>query len=449
MNESRTATRIPGRWWVAGMLLGICLLAGCRTLQTPFDDYFAKRREQELDRMANADGIRGPLSRGLFNRNKDRNQSLTPAAGRDDYDKAERTFKNGQYAEAEKAAKAIAKKYRGSPVREDALFLKAESQFAQKQYSWAQDSYGELVKEFPNTRYLEKRNKRLFAIAKYWLREPEYVTSDDVKLVGHKEGGKARVNVRAQSKSQPFDITRTVPILPNLWDRSRPVFDTEGRALQALRSIWTSDATGSLADDALMLSASYHLRSRNYLEADHLLTLLREEYPKSPHNQNAHLLSGFVKHASYQGPKFDDRTLDAAKHLKKNSLNLYPKGGHADRLRDDLRKIAEQKASGDWATVQFYLRKNKQHSASIYCREIIRLYPQTSYADRARKLLKTLKAPPPASPKPDTLRKPKWPLQMPSVKFPQLPRIALPSWGGEPKRLPNEDPDPNRDPNRT
>lgn len=434
MIRSRTNESHPLR--AAALTLAVvacaCVFAGCQTIQTPFSDWMAKRRDREIDRMANADSVQGPLQRRLTGRKQQESASLSPAAGRDEFAQAERLYKEGKYGEAEKLAKAVAKKYKGSPVREDALFLIAEAQFAQKKYSWAQDSYVKLVKDFPSTRYLERRNKRLFEIARYWLREPEYVTSDDVKLVAHGNGRKENVRVRAQSKSRPFDVTRTIPILPNLWDRSRPVFDTEGRALQALRSIWMSDATGSLADDALMMTASHHLRNRNYLEADHTLSMLREEYPKSPHNKHAHILSGFVKQASYQGPEYDDKVLAAAEQLKQNTLQLYPKDEHAERLRDDLRRINEQKASGDWAMVKYYQRKGKDRSVAIYCREIIRLYPQTKYADMARAALKDLNVSPPPSPKPEDLRKPDWGVKLlpvPKLEAPSLPRVSLPTFG--------------------
>ncbi len=82
---------------------------------------------------------------------------------------------------------------------------------------------------------------------------------------------------------------------PNFTDKTRPYFDTTGRALDALKSIWLNDPTGPLADDALMLSASYYLRKGDYVEADHLYELLRKEFPKSRHIENAYVLGCHCK----------------------------------------------------------------------------------------------------------------------------------------------------------
>src|SRR5690606_41681136 len=58
-------------------------------------------------------------------------------------------------------------------------------------------------------------------------------------------------------------------------------------AIQSLKTIWMNDPTGPLADDALMLTATYYLRKGDFLEADHFFTILREEFPKSPHLQRS------------------------------------------------------------------------------------------------------------------------------------------------------------------
>src|SRR5690606_10634147 len=126
------------------------------------------------------------------------------------------------------------------------------------------------------------------------------------------------------SGEQSNDPTRKVPILPNFHDRKRPVFDTNGRALQALKSVWLKDPTGPLADDALMLAASHYVRKGDYIEADHHYTLLREQFPKSPHLQTAFVVGSHVKLMSYQGAPYDGKNLDDAESLKESTLRLFP-----------------------------------------------------------------------------------------------------------------------------
>ncbi|MFQ5731945.1 MAG: outer membrane protein assembly factor BamD [Planctomycetaceae bacterium] len=421
MNESaRTIRRAAGRAWA--FVWAACLLSGCQTLRSPLDGLFGgKDRDDEIRRMANADDVRGPLQRLLSRRKK--SKSLSPAAGRDEFEAAQKLFEDKKFKQAEKAAKKIAGKYKNSPVREDALFLIAEAQFRQKRYSWAQDSYDLVVKEFPSTRYLETRNKRLFAIARTWLDDPSYATSDNIQLADFNPDG-ARIHAAVKNKTKRgFDLSRSVPIFPNVWDRTRPVFDTDGRALQALKSIWQHDPTGTLADDALMLTASYYLRKGDYVEADHIFSILRDEYPKSRHAENAHVLGSFAKQASYQGPQYDDKVLDVAKELKTRTLRLYPDTPERARLQRDLRQIESAKAAADWEDVRFYQRKNRPVAVKIYCEDIIRDYPDTSYAEKARKVLAAMG-------EPTRRRRTRRPTpEPPRRKTPRLfraPKLALP-----------------------
>ncbi|MCH8828380.1 MAG: outer membrane protein assembly factor BamD [Planctomycetes bacterium] len=400
----------------------------------------AADEDKEIRRLADTDGIRGPLERDLHGR-KVRAQSLKSAAGREQFERVRELYDRKEYAQAEKLAKKIAKKYKNSPIREEALFLIAEAQFQQKQYSWAQDSYEKLVHDFPSTRYQNTRERRLFFIARYWMPGEKFVTTDDVKLVGHdKSLADAELAIKPRKANSRWkDPTRVIPILPNLWDRTRPVFDTEGRAIQALKSIWQHNPTGPLADDALMLTASIYLRKKNYVEADHIYKILREEYPKSRHTRNAFVLGGFVKQASYQGPDYDGKALDEAAQLKNSTLRLYPNHPDRDHLRDDLRKIKEAKAAADWEDVVFWQRKNKPRAAAVYCREILRLYPGTTYADRARQVLRKMQAD--AKPirrvKPQTGTAKKPASREPRRLF-RLPRFSLPAFPGFRKVKPKE-----------
>ncbi|GAB4159231.1 MAG: hypothetical protein Tsb009_36530 [Planctomycetaceae bacterium] len=398
-------------------------------------EFFGKTEDEKVRELANTDGILGPKERQLRSRAALLNGSLGNAAGREEFRRAEREFQQKNYSVAEDMAKNIVKKHEGSPVREDALFLLGEAQFAQGKYPAAVDSYEQLVKDFPATRYQKTRNQRLFAIAKHWLKDPQYITTDDVKLASHQENaGKSslRINPEKQPRRIWTDPTRTIPILPNFVDRSRPVFDTEGRALQALKSIWVNDPTGPLADDALMLTASYYVRKRDFVEADHIYDILREEYPKSPHTKNAIHLGSFVKMASYQGPEYDDKVLNSAQELKKTSLRLYPNDPMNDRIRDELRRIQELKAAADWEYVTHYQKKGKPRAVAVYCREIIRLYPTTSYADRARQLLLAMNAQTKPAPKPAPVREePKEPgaprrlFSLPKFAIPALPKFRF------------------------
>ncbi|MBT6485190.1 MAG: outer membrane protein assembly factor BamD [Planctomycetaceae bacterium] len=317
-------------------------------------------------------------------------RNFRPAEGIAELDKAETLFNDGEYKAAEKRFGQIAKKYKDSQIEEDALFLRAESQFEQKHYPAAQDGYDTLFNKFPSTRYMPQATQRLFTISRTWLRFPEVVTSGDIEQVNFEDPKSSPLP--KPDKDQSFQLTRAVPILPNAFDRTRPVFDTEGRALEALKSIWLHDPTGPLADDALMLTASYHLRKGDHMEAARVYTILRQEYPKSQHLQNAFVLGSHVRLMSYQGDKYDGKALEEARQLKESTLKLFPNSQERGRLNSDLAKIEEAEAARDWEMVVYWGKKAKPRAVAVYCRQIIDEHPDTSYADRARAKLDELRA---------------------------------------------------------
>lgn len=368
----------------AVVIAALALLGGCQSplMRSAFkaDDAYAE--------MTSTDKIHGPLGR-WFGRTQDQSNAAVfgPPPGQDEFEAAQKLADAGNWAQAEKELKRIVKKYKSSSIHEDALFLLAEARFQQQKYSWAQDSFDELLKEYPSTRYMDRTTRRLFAIARHWLGAPQAASSTgDVQTAGFDESAAARL----PTPSTHRDPTLAVPILPNLWDRTRPVFDTHGRALQALKSIWLNDPTGPLADDALMLTAAYHLRKEDYLEADRIFNILREEYPKSPHLQDAFVLGSHVKLMSYQGAAYDGKSLLGAEQLKESALRLFPDTVDKQRLSRELALIEEAKAQKDWEMVLYYLKKNNTRGAVIYCQEVIRNYPRTRFAAEARKKLAEL-----------------------------------------------------------
>ncbi len=239
------------------------------------------------------------------------------------------------------------------------------------------------MKAYPSSRYMDKSTHRLFTIARDWLGFPDFATVGDVQQVNLDE---PMENAKVKREKPPHSN----PILPNLFDRSRPVFDTNGRALQALKAIWLNDPTGPLADDALMLTASHHLRIGNHMEASRNFTLLREEYPKSEHLQAAFTLGSHVKLMSYQGAAYDSKVLMDAEKLKQSTLRLFPDIRERQRIEKELRSIYEAKAQRDWELVVFYGRKNKPRAQVVYCKQILRNFPESSYAMRAQELLSEL-----------------------------------------------------------
>ena len=169
--------------------------------------------------------------------------------------------------------------------------------------------------KYPNSPHLDKVIRRQFDIARYWEKYPDY---------------------------DPHWVTTA-----NLFDKTRPLFDTLGRSMKTYENIRLNDPTGPLADDAIMAAAnSYFLRGR-YNDADYQYELLRNEYPRSEHQFKAHILGLQCKLRKYQGPDYDGMPLEEAKKLVKQ-LKVQFAGELDPEERQQLAEIqgAAQSAIG-------------------------------------------------------------------------------------------------------
>jgi len=260
-------------------------------------------------------------------------------------------FRRQEYAEAAKQFKQAIARGPGSKLEQDAMFYKAESLFFAKQYPDAIDAYDKLLKEHPNSSHLDEVVRRQFDIARYWEKHHQY--------------------------KPHWAVT------PNALDKTRPLFDTLGRALKTYENIRLNDPTGPLADDAIMATANSHFLRGRYEDADYNYQLLRREYPRSEHQYEAHILGLRCKLRRYQGADYDEAPLREAKQLVKQLKVQF--GGELtseqrDRLVEDQGEINHQLALRHYKMAKYYDDTKHYGSAKFYYAQIARDYPKTELA---------------------------------------------------------------------
>lgn len=268
---------------------------------------------------------------------------------------ADGLFRDRKYAEASKQYKVAIDRWPDSVIEEDALWQLAECWFFMDKYPKAEDCYDELVKKYANSRYLDRVAQRQFVIAQYWIaldQKHNYMT-----------------------------------IVPNLADRSRPLFDTRGRAIKAYDHVRINDPRGALADDSIMAQANAHFVDRQWLDADYFYSLLRTEYPDSDFLLQAHLIGLQAKLRAYQGPGYEGGILDEAELLADQTIVQFPdqlNGDEAERVQTTRAAIAAQQATRHWNRAEFYAKGEHYTSARIYYSLLARDYPKTMLAQQAR-----------------------------------------------------------------
>jgi outer membrane protein assembly factor BamD (BamD/ComL family) len=271
------------------------------------------------------------------------------------YAEGEALFRAQKYSTATKKFKEAAGRWPDSKLQQDALFYLAESEFFDKQYPEAVAAYDKLLEEHPNTPHLDKVINRQFEIARYWEEHHEY---------------------------QPHWATT-----PNVLDETRPLFDTLGHALRTYEGIRLNDPTGPMADDAIMASGnSFFLRGR-YGDADYQYELLRNEYPRSEHQFEAHILGLQCKLRKYQGPDYDATPLLEAKKLVKQLKVQFTgqlNSKELTRQSEIQAQLNQQLAERDMKMAKYFDDGAHYGSAKFYYAQLVRDYPNTPLANQAK-----------------------------------------------------------------
>ena len=275
---------------------------------------------------------------------------------------ADTSYRKGDYPAAIPQYKKVIDRWPDSAIEEDAMWQLAECYFFTDQYPKAEDAYDELVRKYANTRYLDRIAQRQFVIGDYWLKLDQrngYWT-----------------------------------LVPNVADRSRPLFDTRGRALKTFDHVRMNSPRGPLADDSLMAQGNAHFVDRQWLDADYFYGLLRSEYPDSDFLLEAHLLGLQSKIRSYQGPGYEGGVLDEAEILADQTLVQFPDQLDSEeerRLLETRARIAEQQAKRHFNRASFYEKGEHYSAARIYYGLVARDYSTTSLAGEALAKLDTIK----------------------------------------------------------
>lgn len=277
-------------------------------------------------------------------------------------------FNQKNYSPAATKFEAASDRWPGTDLAAKALFNLGEAHFFDNEFKEASDAYITLLDKHPSTPKLDATVERLWEIAQYW--EKAYF---------------------ADSWHAPFDFNPT--------DGTRPNADTVGHAVRLYEAIRLNDPTGPRADDSIMATAGIHFRRQRFADADYHYTLLRDEYPRSDHQFEAHVLGLQAKLQRYHGPDYDGTPLRAAERLEERTRVNFS-GRLTDeertRLRDVRAQVARATEERDLRMVEFYEGQEQIASAKYYLARISEDYSGSPVAEKAEERLATYEGKPDA-----------------------------------------------------
>ena len=255
-----------------------------------------------------------------------------------------------------------------SAVALDGYFMAGEAMFFADHYAKANKHYEELIKAFPNNRYIDIVDQRRYSIAQYWL------------------------EIDRQNPEELYYV--------NFFDKTRPWKDARGNGMRVYDKIRIDDPTGKLADDATLALGNENFTRRKFLKADEYYSDLRKAYPSSEHQFTAHFVGLKAKLNSYNGPAYSGAPLDEAEKLVKHMRRAFPQECEAEReyIERAAAEIRFKKAERLAFLAQYYDNRAEYRAARHHYERIAADYPDTPLAARAQERAGQIAGLPPVPP---------------------------------------------------
>ena len=197
-------------------------------------------------------------------------------------------YRRTEYAKAEALYHAVAQDSKASPTNvQEGLFYEAECLRMQGCYPKAADTYNDLLNKFATTPYRDQAVQHMFDIANYWL--------DDTR--------------KDMEQWQEYKDKKRWLYWTHIWnwDKTKPILDEQGRAVEKLEQVRLNDINGPMADQALFYAGSVAMYNNDWKAADGYFTQIYEHHPNSPLAPKAIEYAIMAKNLSTGGPEYDGR----------------------------------------------------------------------------------------------------------------------------------------------
>jgi outer membrane protein assembly factor BamD (BamD/ComL family) len=283
-------------------------------------------------------------------------------------------FRKEEYYKAEALFGRVADRDKGPPLAiQEAMYYRAECLRLSGHLPKACDTYAALLNKFPTSSYREQCCQRMYDIANYWLDD----TWDEMKRT--KDGKEW---------------------LPSFnwfhFGNTKPFFDSEGRAIEAMEKVRLYDLSGPLADQALYRCGVVKMYREDWREADHYFSQVALRHPESELAPRALQFAVFSKQMATGGSDYDGRKTAEARKLIQTALASYPQIANDPKKREYLERqrqsIDEQQADKELKMAEFYRRTGHPASAYYYYELVRRRYPNTEAARKAAERWNGLRA---------------------------------------------------------
>ena len=268
-----------------------------------------------------------------------------PDADRALFEKGKAALEAGRHRSAAGTLKQLIKKYPTSVYREEAMWVRAEALFAQKEYYKAFEQYESLITQYAGSPRYADALRREMEIAELYF-------------------GPARRRVLG------------IPMLSG-----------EMEAVEILRRAYEHQPTGRLAAACVLRIADYYWGKGRWEEAEDYYDKYCREFPNGQSVRHAELRRAECAIERCRGPRYDTDSLKLAQDRLEQYRRKYPEAAREQGVDAKIAALRDERAQAVYEVAAYYARAGDALAAAYYAERVEREFPGSPWAERGRELL--------------------------------------------------------------
>ena len=158
-------------------------------------------------------------------------------------------------------------------------------------------------------------------------------------------------------------------------------------ALQMLDRIQDRQRASAVAEQSGLRVADYYYSVGKFPEAIDAYSDFLRRYPYSQYVRKAELRRAESSLANFHGLLFDFTPLVDSRERLATSSDEFPQSSEELQVRAIDDRIYQLEGEKDLEIARYYYRAGKKHASAYYYKRVIENWPETSFADTARKEL--------------------------------------------------------------
>jgi outer membrane assembly lipoprotein YfiO len=166
-----------------------------------------------------------------------------------------------------------------------------------------------------------------------------------------------------------------------------PIVPMQEEAIEMLYRIQERSPGSPLAQKALLRTCDYYYSTGDYELAHDAYAFYIKNYPHSSDIANVKLRQAFSSLAQFHGVRFDPTPLIDARSELSDIITAYPGLAKEQNLNSIITRIDSALSRKLLVTADFYRRTHAPHGAVYVYRYLIDVYPDSSDAATAKKVL--------------------------------------------------------------